>query len=193
MQNQEKSSKLEKMLFGATRILAILGSLIAIASIVLIVQKSMDFNDGSHISFNEINAESSAQNGSVAAASAAPITPLITPDNVKKYLSGDNEVILKNWLNDLPTAEAKQDFINNLSEVITAAEVKNAVVINVINNYKTLKFSKVQKNGIEQYAEVGKKAAIYCAIAVLVIFVTLMSLVLVMLAIERNTRYAQQN
>lgn len=189
MENQKQSTKFEKFLFAVTRIFAILGSILALTTIVLLATNLSKTTDNDHVSFADINTKSTAQNGSVSdASSSMESQSLIIHDKIKEYFSGDNEKIFNDWVDSLETNEQKQDFIDNLSEVISEAESKKVDVVNTINNYKTLKFARINKNQFEKYKELGERAAIFAVILFSAIFLTLMSLVLVMLAIERNTR-----
>ncbi len=188
MENQSKSSKLETFLFGFTRIFAIGGSVIGLIAIALLVVNLLGSGESTYVALEDINTKESTKNNTVEEASAKPKKQLKTPDNVKTYLSGDNEKILQGWLDGINGHENKQDFLTNMSEVISDAESKKVEVINVINNYKTLKISKLNKGEMAEYKELGQKAALYSVVFGLVIFIALMSLILVMLAIERNTR-----
>lgn len=188
MENQSKSSKLEAFLFGFTRIFAIGGSVLGLIAIALLVANLLGGGESTHVALEDINIEESTKNNTVKEASAKPKKQLKIPANVKIYLSGDNEKILQGWLDGIKGQDKKQDFLTNMSEVIIRAEIKKVEVINVINNYKTLKISKLNKSEIEEYKDIGQKAALYSVVFGLAIFIALMSLILVMLAIERNTR-----
>ena len=112
------------------------------------------------------------------------------PKNVEKYLGGTNRDILIGWLKALEE-DQKQDFIDNLSDVIVEAEEANAEVITAINKYSTLKQSKYTTNEIEKYADKVAHGIYVVAAIVCATLGVLFSLVLVLLAIERNTRLSQ--
>ena len=188
MENQIKSLRLEKFLFGFIRIFTIGGALIGVIALILVIFNLLSSGENVYVSLDDINTESITKNNSVTEASAKPKESINIPENVKKYLSGDNEKILQGWLGGIFKQKQKQEFVDNLSDVIVSAEEKKVKVVNVINNYKTIKLSKLSKSEIEQYKEIGQRVAIYMVIFGLVIFIVLMSLILVMLGIERNTR-----
>ena len=60
--------------------------------------------------------------------------------------------------------------------------------MDVINSYKVLKLAKIAARGIDKYAEQAKKGGLLFFGAIMMAMVALFSLVLVLLAIERNTR-----
>jgi hypothetical protein len=189
MENRVKSQGLEIILFGFTRVFAIGGSLIGLIALVFVVFNLLGSGESTYVSLEDINTESSKQNNSLSEASSKSQKPLNSPENVIKYLSGDNEKILQGWLEGISKQEQKQEFLDNMSDVITDAEKKKVDIITVINNYKIVKLSKLTKSEIEQYKEIGQKAALYSVIFGLIIFIALMNIVLVMLAVERNTRH----
>jgi len=188
MENKLKSSSLENFLFSFTRVLAIGGSVLALIIIAVLVSGLFDSGKNTYVALEDINVEESTKNNTIEEASAPPKVQLFIPENIKAYLSGDNEKILQGWLDGIKGQEKKQDFLENMSEVITKAETNKLEVVNVINNYKTLKLSKLNRSEIEEYKDIGQKVALYAVIFGLIIFIALMSLILVMLAIERNTR-----
>jgi len=188
MENQSQSSKLETFLFGFTRVFAIAGSIIGLIAITLLILNLLGSGESTHVALEDINTKESTKNNTVEEASAKPKKQLEIPDNVKTYLSGDNEKILQVWLDGIKGHDNKQDFLTNMSDVIADAESKEVEVFKVINNYRTLKISKLNKGEMAEYKELAQKAALYSVIFGLIIFVALMSMILVMLAIERNTR-----
>lgn len=60
----------------------------------------------------------------------------------------------------------------------------------MVNKYKTVKLEKLQANPFEKYELMAKNSALIGAVFGMIILVGLMSLILVVLAIERNTRKA---
>jgi len=188
MENKPNLSALETFFFEFTRLFAACMSVLGFLIIAILIVNILDSPVSTHIALEDINTKESTENNTVEEASAESEKKLKFPANVKKYLSGDNEQILEDWISAIQGHDKKQDFITNMSEVITDAENNNLEVVNVINNYKTLKFSKLTKSEIEQYKDMGQEVALYSAIFGLLIFIALMSLILVLLAIERNTR-----
>lgn len=186
-----ESSRLENFLFSFTRILALGGSVVALVIIAFLLIGALGgAADKSLVTIDEVlPAAQSDQSGTTqAATTAAPKVRI--PGLVEKYLSGDNEKILHGWLEDLDEGQQKL-FLKNLASIIDEAELKKADVIDVVNKYKALKLERLQANPFEKYEQMATKGALMGAIFGLVILVGLMSLILVVLAIERNTRQGQ--
>jgi len=188
MENKPKSSRFETFLFGFTRVFAIIASLIGLIAFGLVIQTLLESSDSTYVSLDEISTKSNAQNASLKEALASPSTSLSTPANVTRYISGDNEKILQGWLDGISEQEQKQEFLDNLAEVIAGAEEADLDVMNTINNYRTIKIARLSTSEMDRYAEVGKRAGLISALFGLVLFISLMGLVLVLLAVERNTR-----
>jgi hypothetical protein len=169
-------NKFESFLFGFTRIFAVVAATIGLG---LIVVAGLGLSkDAAHVSLSDINVEDTER--------ATREVALDTPENVSRYLSGDNAKILAGWIENLDH-DQKQDFVNNLSEVIDATEAGGFDIDNAINNYRTVKLSRIA-NGVESYVAAAQKAAIIAAIFGIVLLVVLATLVVAVLAIERNTR-----
>lgn len=186
MNTIKTTSKLETFLFGFTRTFAIFGSTIGLAILILFVLGLFFGGEDTYVSLDDLDTSTSIEQDDVSSASATK--HLIRSDEVERYLSGDNEKILNDWLNSINGIEKKQDFLDNLTDIIDDAESEGVDVINAINSYKVLKLAKYKKSIPEQLEESGQAIAKYFVIFGLIIFVSLMSLILVMLSIERNTR-----
>ena len=114
------------------------------------------------------------------------------PARAGRYLGDEqNKSVLEGWLRDVE-ADQRQEFMDNLEEVIRYAEQNNLDVVRAVNTYKTLKFqryhaaeSKTRDAKLSRYGILGG------IVAALMLIVGL-SLVLVVLAIERNTRTKAQ-
>ena len=105
----------------------------------------------------------------------------------KHFNNPDSIKTLKEWIENVPK-EQRNEFINELAAVVEEAEKTKANVIEAINQYKELKFSKIKNlqlakdeasNMRLKYLEIG-----FGCVALIALF----SLILVLLAIERNTR-----
>jgi hypothetical protein len=178
------SSGFERLLFHFTRVFALGGSLIAILGVVLLMFSLFGSGErDSLVKLTDLRSAQQAENTTV----ESPNIEVEIPENVKKYISGENEKVLYKWIESLDEKD-QEDFIENLSLIITEAENKGEDVVDVINDYKTAKLSKLQKTEFEKYEKVAERGAIIGAMFGLIIFIALMSLILVMLAIERNTR-----
>ena len=183
------SSSFERFLFGFTRVFALGGSLIAILGVVLLLFSL--FGSGDRDSLVKLTDLRLAQQTENTAKPPLKIKVKL-PENVKKYLSGENEKIFYGWIKSLDKKD-QEDFIDNLSSIISEAENKKENVVDVINEYKTAKLSKLQKTEAEKYEKIAEKGAIIGAIFGLVLFIALMTLILIMLAVERNTRNASNS
>jgi len=190
MNTQAAPSKLENFLFKFTRLLALGGSVLALIVLAIVLVKQIPTKTDSHVQLFDISAEES-YGKSVSEASNDKQEEEITyiPNNVEKYFSGkENQEVLEGWLNSIPEQDLKDEFIENLSEVIEEAEELKLNVMNVINNYKTIKLSKLRGKGTGGYLETIESTTNTLFIFGLIVFIAQLSMILVMLAIERNTR-----
>ncbi len=107
----------------------------------------------------------------------------------KHFSSPDNLRTLNNWLEELPE-DQRQPFLDEMAEAVTEAEKVQIEPIDAINAYHKLKMEKLQ--AIDIAKEKQKQTWLWYAGAVGlgVIIIALFSLILVLLAIERNTRSA---
>ncbi|WP_109477548.1 hypothetical protein [Paraburkholderia sp. C35] len=121
----------------------------------------------------------------------SPLAGFKIPFSLQKYASGDNAQIIRNHLNDVPEAD-RQQYLDELGAVVAAAESSKVDPIEAINAYMRTKS--------ERYTAAAAKTAEKWVTLKLVAEVTagglflvaLFSLVLVLLAIERNTRHMRR-
>lgn len=188
---EKTNSKFEKVLFKFTRYFALSGAICAlIGGIFLLLNLFGSDDKNDYVSLYDLRPSQQTQEEGSKYVSNHPTIKL--PDNVKKYLSGENEKILYGWIEPLEKSN-KKNFIENLSLVIAEAEKNNENVVEIINEYKTVKLEKLSGSGFEKYERKVNKGVMLGTIFGLFIFIALMSLVLVMLAIERNTSKAVYN
>jgi len=110
------------------------------------------------------------------------------PPRVRKYLGEkDNKSVLEGWLRGLD-ADQRQDFLDNLEDVIRYAEQNNLDVIQAVNAYKELKLQKYRTAESKALDAKVSRYGIAGGMVAAVMLIVALSLVLVMLAIERNTR-----
>lgn len=110
------------------------------------------------------------------------------PFVLQKYFSGsENLGVLHRQLDELTTSE-QQEYLDNLAEIVSAQEVSTPDATAVINRYFTVKDSRIQKAKLE--AVENRNLQLYLLGSIVSAFglIALFSLVLVLLAIERNTR-----
>jgi hypothetical protein len=117
----------------------------------------------------------------------SPLYGFRIPFSLQKYMSGDNAQILKSHLDAVPEDE-RQAYIDELGAVVTAAESGKVDVVEAINAYMKTKAerydeataARARKWETLKFAAAGFGAGL--------LLIALFSLVLVLLAIERNTR-----
>ena len=120
----------------------------------------------------------------------SPLLSLRVPLAVQSYLdSEENKKVIEGWLNSLDPSD-RQDFIDNMAEVITAAQNGRADVFASINRYKDLKLAKIAaaKQGIDVLGVPVSPFNVFIGIFIQLGLIAIVSLILVLLAIERNTR-----
>lgn len=177
------SSGFERFLFDFTRLFALVGSIAALVGIVLLVSYLFFPTKKNYISLSDLDSIGKTEK----TVAVPPKIMVQLPKNVRKYMSGSNEEVLKGWIGYLDYAD-QNDFVQNLSSVIHEAEMNLRDVIEVINKYKTVKLPALRTSEFEKGKRTVEKGAMIGAIFGLMLFVAMMSLVLVMLAVERNTR-----
>jgi wobble nucleotide-excising tRNase len=103
--------------------------------------------------------------------------------------SEENKKVVEGWLEPLGPSE-RQDFLDNMAEVITAAEKQRVDIVAAINRYKELKLAKIAeaKQGSDFIGITIRPLNVVIGIFFQLALIALISLVLVLLAIERNTR-----
>ncbi|WP_042302928.1 hypothetical protein [Paraburkholderia kururiensis] len=117
----------------------------------------------------------------------SPLAGYRIPFALQKYVSGDNAQIIRSHLDAVPAA-GRQAYLDELGAVVSSAEASKVDVFEAINSY--------MKTKSERYTEAAAKAAekwqtlkmVAAGTASGLLLVALFSLVLVLLAIERNTR-----
>ena len=159
---------------------------IALSALLLYSLFSMLGVDASHVSFNELNTTEFKDNASLADASAVE---LVTPPIVDERLSGENSEVLAGWLDGIAEPGDRQDFVDNLAEIINEADRRGIDGTAAINNYRTVKLARLNRGLLGDYVDALRTGALFSATLAIALLVGLMSLVLVLLAIERNTRH----
>jgi hypothetical protein len=120
--------------------------------------------------------------------SEAVLAGVTVPARVKRYLSDQsNRSVLEGWIRDLDV-DQQQDFLDNLEDVIRYAEQNNLDVIQAVNTYKDLKLRKYRAAESKALDAKISRYGIVGGIVAAVMLIVALSLVLVVLAIERNTR-----
>jgi len=144
-----------------------------------------------YVSLEDVKASSTATPSQTGLTFQQSTTDVPIPAEIDKYLgSEENRNIFRGWISDLDL-EQKKDYVSNLSALVREAERKGENVTDIINQYRLIKPAKLATGQWEKYAQEAQKGATILFISILLAMVGLFSLVLVLLAIERNTRPAQ--
>jgi uncharacterized protein YqhQ len=103
------------------------------------------------------------------------------------FLNEDNQRVMRGWLDALPDEE-RQPFIDGLAATVEAARTNGVNETDAINRYHEQYMEYVAKKVAEK--AVAKEQRLYVAAGLVstLMLIALFSLVLVLLAIERNTR-----
>jgi hypothetical protein len=196
----------KKFLFGLTRIFAMLvilsiliaigiggvlfggfynqtNSKVAITEVIDAIKPPITYNDSATTDSNSSTQLKENIN-------ALPSVKM--PFVLQKHFNSPEKVkVLKGWLNIL-SLEKHQEFIDEMSATVTEAEKLKLSSTEAIDKYKELKFKKIETE-MATKAE-RKTQQLYYAGAVVgaVALIALFSLILVLLAIERNTRRVER-
>jgi hypothetical protein len=189
--------------FRLTRIVAFLWLLLLTASTVLSLVLFIESTGHSpgHVapdsalppSNMSIAAEPTGGESLNQSSNASPLSSLRIPLAVQSYLdSEENKKVIEGWLNSLDSSD-RQDFIDNMAEVITTAQKERVDVFASINRYKDLKLAKIAaaKQGIDVLGVPVSPFKVVIGIIIQLGIIAIVSLILVLLAIERNTRKSE--
>lgn len=184
------TSDFERLVFGITRFVALLGAgavLIGIVGLVFALLSPKQ-ND-KKVTYEEVvKQQASSSRKASTWDSDDTYSPIIAiPKTLQEYIKGDNVAVVNGWLRGM-TESQQRDFLKNMTEVVSKANARNADIANVINSYKTIKLQRIQKSEMEQYTRMAVRAGYISGIFGLLLILCILGLVLVMLAIERNTR-----
>jgi len=180
-----------KGLFRFTRFLSFAIILLLCIMIFFSVSFYGSIEPTTYVSMEDIKASSSTSSSQPGLSFQQNAQDVPIPPEVDKYLaSEDNRKIAQGWVSGLDV-EQKKDFFSNLSLLVQEGERKNENVTDIINAYRSMKLAKLSTTQWEKYAQQVQKGATILFVSILLGMVGLFSLVLVLLAIERNTRPAQ--
>lgn len=114
--------------------------------------------------------------------------PLNLPFVLQKHIgTPENLEILKSWLNGLSESE-KKEFLDDLAQCVSAAEVKHEDIVQTTNKFKEIKLAKLAEKKAKETERVTYILYFTGLAATSLILIALLSLTLVLLAVERNTR-----
>jgi hypothetical protein len=110
------------------------------------------------------------------------------PFILQKYFNSPEKVqMLKSWLDSL-SESYHQEFIDEMAIIIAESEKLKLSSDEAINKYKELKFKKIELELSEKVEQRTQRLYLAGAFVSAVALIALFSLILVLLAIERNTR-----
>jgi hypothetical protein len=117
----------------------------------------------------------------------SPLSGFQIPFSLQKYASGENAQIVRNHLDAVP-ADDRQTYLDELGAVVTAAESNKLDAVQAINTYMDMKGARYTQAEIKRAQKWETLKLVGEITAAGLFLVALFSLVLVLLAIERNTR-----
>jgi hypothetical protein len=153
-------------------------------------------NQSSDVSFNEISRElhpapESNQHGlntSQSREDSQSSPSLDLPFVLQPYFSSsDNRAVLMQHMEGLDSSE-RIEYLNNLSQVVQESKSKGEDTTNVINKYFELKQTQIALAKADSAARTIRQLYIAASALSIMFLIALASLILVLLAIERNTR-----
>ncbi|MDR0583236.1 MAG: hypothetical protein LBG57_02655 [Treponema sp.] len=194
-------AKIERsVLFPLVRTVVFIGALVLLLTIVVALFFTLTYNGTKKkkniISFSDV------QTGINPAEDEAN-TQIIFPENVEEYLfTEENRPVLDRWLDSFEIDEEKNEFLENLSSIITSAETEDPDNVHTyINEYKRLYFEKISDRekelfGIPYYMEQKMPSLLTgmirgtALVMICFLFGIFMNMVILLslLSIERNTR-----
>ncbi len=186
-------------LFRLTRFLAfvvILALSLALVIGAFIFAGDMIPNRTPAVSFNEIShelhpapeANQSGSNPSQPGEESQGAPSLDLPFVLQPYFSAsDNRQVLMRHLEGLDSSE-RTEYLNNLSQVVKASQSSGEDTTNVINKYFELKQTQLALAKADSAARTLRRLYIAASALSIIFLIALASLILVLLAIERNTR-----
>lgn len=194
-----------KFLFVLTRGLALLfifGLLAAIVIGGIIVSDKLMPKESTSVSPQEVveaitppQPETPATADTAAVASPPP-DPMILPGIklpfvLQKHFSVPERIkVLRDWLSGLDTSQ-RQVFLEEMAAAVTEAESRGVDALEAIDKYKEIKFDKLKQEELVA-AKLATQRMTYAGVAFgAILLIALFSLILVLLAIERNTRRGQ--
>ena len=107
------------------------------------------------------------------------------PFSLQGYVSGDNAQILRNHVDEVP-AEERQAYLDELGTVVTAAQSNEIDPVTAINAYMDAKSERYKQAAMKSAQKWDTLKLVGEISAAGLLLVALFSLVLVLLAIERN-------
>jgi hypothetical protein len=126
--------------------------------------------------------------GELASDSSSLLTGLRMPPILQeKFVSGKNREVLEAWLADIERAD-RQDFVDALGQAAEAARKAGQDEAEGINGYRSRYNDYLLERKLAEAKASADRLQLIAAIGSALALIALFSLVLVLMAIERNTR-----
>ena len=192
-------SDFERNIFSLTRWLAGVIAIGVIALIIALLALIIIPLGGAHVSYYDAIADKAKRGdtntintivSSLAGYKPNSSSNIIIPDDVEDFFIKIDRSILSSWINSLPN-DQRQDFLDNLSSIIKqgkSANLSDDEFSRLLNNYNNIKRSELLASAITSKFILPIKLGAVCLIGMLIFILCILSLTLVLLAIERNTR-----
>jgi len=103
------------------------------------------------------------------------------------FSASDNREVLMRHMEGLDSSE-RREYLNNLSQVVKESQSKGEDTTNIINKYFDLKQTQLALAKADSAARTVRRLYIAASALSIMFLIALASLILVLLAIERNTR-----
>ncbi|MCA9805969.1 MAG: hypothetical protein KC777_28570, partial [Cyanobacteria bacterium HKST-UBA02] len=117
-----------------------------------------------------------------------PKAKLKIPFVVQKYIGGtSNLTVLKSWVAELSPDETTE-YLNELAATVSLAEKSDVDPLKAINEFHRIKSQRLAAARTADLERKGYVLALGATIAASLILIAQLSLILVLLAVERNTR-----
>jgi hypothetical protein len=188
-----------RLLFRLTRFLAfvvILALSLGLVIGAIIFAGDLIPNQTPVVSFNEISRElhptpeanQPGSNPSQPKEESKGSPSLDLPFVLQPYFSAsDNREVLMRHMEGLDSSE-RREYLNNLSQVVKESQSKGEDTTNIINKYFDLKQTQLALAKADSAARTVRRLYIAASALSIMFLIALASLILVLLAIERNTR-----
>jgi hypothetical protein len=151
-------------------------------------------NKQSHISFSTLHNElhPSQAGGEDSTPDATPQIPQQDNLNLPLVLqplfsTAQNRTVLKNHMSTLDSDE-RDEYLENLAEVVTEAKKRGDDVTEIVNRYFEDKTPQIELAKLDRASRLEHQLYIVGGAVSIILLISFASLILVLLAIERNTR-----
>lgn len=183
-----------KVLFRITRwgalalcmllFLALLGSCLMLVGTL---SSGVERPDPTEVATSDDSTNTNPGSGDLSEAESSPLDGLEMPPNLlEQFLSANNGPILTNWLKAVERDE-RQSFLDDLSEAASTAKAAGKDEAQAINAYHSRYVAYVEERQVAEAATTATRLLIFSVIGSALALIALFSLVLVLMAIERNT------